>query len=336
MMRRVRTPPFLDGRGVKVPGSVAEAGFARIGGVDQFVMMRGLSRDNPPLVLLHGGPGFSETAFFRYYLAPLEPHYTLVYWDQRGAGKSAGPDVKPESLTVEQLLADLAELVELTRQRLGHDQVVLFGHSWGSALGVLFAARFPERVRAYVGAGQIGDWARGETEFYEFTLAEARRHGRRRAVRQLEQMGPPPHSVENLLTARTWLSRFEGRMSPRAIWQVLRAVLGTPEASLLEVPHTMRALRATLAAMWPEVTKLNLHERAPALAMPVFFLLGRRDHWVPADVSQAYFDALRAPSKQLVWFEESMHEPFVDEPDKFNAAMLELVRPVCVRVRRAA
>lgn len=335
-MRYVSTPSFLDGRGAKLAGSVAEAGFARIGGVDQFVMMRGQSRENPPLILLHGGPGFSETAFFRYYLAPLERHFTLVYWDQRGAGKSTGPDVKPESLTVERLLADLAELVELTCQRLGHERVVLFGHSWGSALGVLFAARFPERVAAYVGCGQIGDWARGELAFYDVTLAEARKHGNRRAVRELERMGPPPHSVENLLTARTWLSRFEGRMSPRAIWQVLRAVLGTPEASLFEVPQTMRALRATLAAMWPEVTKLNLHELAPSLAIPVFFLLGRRDHWVPADVSQAYFEALRAPSKQLVWFEESMHEPFVDEPDKFNATMLELVRPVCVRASRAA
>lgn len=312
-----------------MPGSVAEAGYARLGGVDQFVMMRGRSRDNPPLILLHGGPGFSETALFRFYLAPLEQHFTLVYWDQRGAGKSAGRGVRPESLTVEQFLADLAELVELTCQRLEHGKVVLFGHSWGSALGALFAARAPERVAAYVGCGQIGDWAKGEAAFYAFTLAEAQRHGHRRAVRELEKMGPPPHSVENLLTARTWLSRFEGRMRPNALWQVLRAVLGTPETSLWEVPQTMRALRETLSAMWPAVTRLNLHELAPVLNLPVFFLLGRLDHWVPARVSQEYFEALQAPFKQLVWFEQSKHEPFVDEPDDFNAAMLKWVRPVC-------
>ncbi|HVY28176.1 MAG TPA: alpha/beta hydrolase [Polyangiaceae bacterium] len=326
----MRTPPFLDGRGDEVNGSIAEAGYARLGGVDQFVMMRGLNRSNPPLILLHGGPGFSETAFFRFYCAPLERFFTLIYWDQRGAGKSARSDVKPETLTVAQLLADLAELVDLTCRRLGHEQVTLFGHSWGSALGVLFAARAPERVAAYVGCGQIGDWAKGEKEFYDFTLAEARRRGHGRALRELEKMGPPPHSVEQLLAARTWLSRFEGRMSPGAIWQVVRAVLGTPEASLWEVPHTMRALHATLAAMWPEVTRLDLNQLAPALAMPVFFLLGRHDHWVPSHVSQAYFEALQAPSKQLVWFEQSGHEPFVDEPEKLNRTMIELVRPVCV------
>jgi len=61
--------------------------------------------------------------------------------------------------------------------------------------------------------------------------------------------------------------------------------------------------------------------------MPTFFFLGRKDHWVPPEVSVAYITALDAPSKRLVWFEESGHEPFADEPTKFNSLMAELVRP---------
>jgi pimeloyl-ACP methyl ester carboxylesterase len=80
-------------------------------------------------------------------------------------------------------------------------------------------------------------------------------------------------------------------------------------------------------AMWAEVSRLNLIELVPALQMPVFFLLGRRDPWVPPESSMAYFDALTAPVKKLVWLERSGHEPFVDEPDKFNAIMADLVRP---------
>ena len=83
--------------------------------------------------------------------------------------------------------------------------------------------------------------------------------------------------------------------------------------------------------MWAEVSALNLMTAVPALQMPVFFFLGRRDHQVPAETSKAYFDVLTAPSKKLLWFEESGHEPFVDEPSKFNAAMAELVRPVSMR-----
>jgi alpha-beta hydrolase superfamily lysophospholipase len=83
--------------------------------------------------------------------------------------------------------------------------------------------------------------------------------------------------------------------------------------------------------MWTEVSHLNLIELAPAMLMPVFFFLGRNDHWVPVETSLAYIEALAAPSKELVWFEESGHEPFVDEPAKFNAAMAEGSAPALLQ-----
>jgi len=98
-------------------------------------------------------------------------------------------------------------------------------------------------------------------------------------------------------------------------------------ASVFDLPNMVRGFRFSIDVMWAEVSRLNLLKLAPALQMPVFFLLGRRDHWVPPETSVAYLDALTAPSKTLVWFEASGHEPFVDEPAKFNAAMAELVRP---------
>lgn len=192
---------------------------------------------------------------------------------------------------------------------------------------MLYAVRFPEKVAAYVGSGQIGDWAAGELASYEFALAEAQRLGSRGGVRKLRVIGPPPHSAAAVFTERTWLSRFEGRMSPQALWKVGRAVLGGQESSIFELRSTWRGFRFSMNAMWPEVSRLNLIELAPAVQMPVFFLLGREDHWVPPQTSVAYFDALVAPSKQLLWFERSGHEPFVDEPGKFNAAMADLVRP---------
>jgi len=112
------------------------------------------------------------------------------------------------------------------------------------------------------------------------------------------------------------------------MWKLGRAVLAGDESSIFDLPTTMRGFRFSLGAMWAEVSRLNLLELVPALEMPVFFFLGRKDHWVPAEVSLPYIHGLTAPSKELVWFEESGHEPFVDEPAKFNAAMAELVRPV--------
>jgi hypothetical protein len=95
-----------------VPGSIAEIAYHRLGGVDQWVMIRGESVANPPLILLHGGPGFSETAFFRHFNGPLEQIFTVVYWDQRGAGKSFDRKISRSSMTVEQFISDLDQLVD--------------------------------------------------------------------------------------------------------------------------------------------------------------------------------------------------------------------------------
>jgi pimeloyl-ACP methyl ester carboxylesterase len=336
-MKRVgKTPPFADDRGEIPPNSIAEVQYLKLGGLDQWVMIRGERVSNPALILLHGGPGLSETSFFRHYNAALEKSFTVVYWDQRGAGKSFDHGIPRASMTVARFLEDLDELVDAVCTRLGKKKVTIFGHSWGSALGALYAAHFPEKVAAYVGSGQIGDWAAGESASYSFALAEAQRRSDRSALKKLRAIGPPPHSVDNLWTERTLLSRFEGRFGVRAMWNLGRVVLGVPEASIFDLPRAMRGFRFSLDAMWTEVSRLNLLERAPEFQVPVFFFLGRKDHWVPAEASIEYFDALRAPSKQLLWFEQSGHEPFVDEPVKFNAAMVDLVQPVASKQRAEA
>lgn len=321
------TPPFLGPRGQLVPASIAEGGYLHLGGIDQWVMVRGESVSNPPLILLHGGPGLSETDLFRYYNAPLERSFVVVYWDQRGAGKSFDRTIPRSSMSVEQFLSDLDELVDAICARVGATKVVLFGHSWGSALGVLYAARFPQKVAAYVGSGQIGDAAAGESVSYAYTLAEAQRLGRRRLVKKLRAIGPPPYGAAEVFTQRATLARLEGSMRPKALWKMGRAVLASAESSLFDFRRTMQGFRLTLDAMWSEASRLNLIGLVPALEIPVFFFLGRNDHWVPAETSVAYIDALPAPSKRLVWFEDSGHEPFMDEPAKFNALMAELVRP---------
>ena len=328
MRRPGKTPPFRGPHGEAVPGSIAEIAYLRLGGLDQWVMIRGESVANPPLILLHGGPGLSETRFFRRFNAPLEKIFTVVYWDQRGAGKSFNREIPRSSMTVERFISDLDELVEAVCKRLGKTKVVVFGHSWGSALGVLYAARFPQTVAAYVGSGQSGDAVAGEAASYAYALAEAQRRGKRRALKKLREIGPPPHTAGQLWTERTWVARLEGGMRPKAWWNLARIALGVRESSIFDLPRTMRGFRFSLDAMWAEASGLNLLDLAPALEMPVFFFLGRKDHWVPPEASLAYFEALTAPSKRLVWFERSGHEPFVDESATFNAAMAELVRPV--------
>jgi pimeloyl-ACP methyl ester carboxylesterase len=326
-----RTPPFRGPNGWPLPGSIAEVRYLRLGGVDQWVMIRGESVANPPLICLHGGPGMSETGLLRRFNAPLEKFFTLVFWDQRGAGKSFDARLPRSSMTAEQFICDLDELVERVRRKLGQPKVAIFGHSWGSVLGALYAARFGHKVSVYVGGAQVGDWPAAEAASYHHAVQTAERRHHRKAQLKLREIGPPPYSARAVMAERTWVQRLDGHLKPKDVLGAGRALFGGPESSLIDLPNLLRGFRFTLDAMWPEVSQLNLVERVPALQMPVFFLLGRKDHWVPNESSVAYFDALRAPFKQLVWFESSGHEMFVDEPERFNATMIERVRPVLLQ-----
>jgi pimeloyl-ACP methyl ester carboxylesterase len=314
-----------------LPGSIAEVEYLRLGGVDQWVMLRGTQITNPPLVVLHGGPGMSEAGFFRRFNAPLERGFVVVNWDQRGTGKSFDPALPVAAMTTEQFVSDLDELVDIVSARTSQQKVVILGHSWGSAFGAIYASRHPDKVAVYVGAAQIGDWAVAEAASYAFALAEAQRLDDQHTLRQLRAIGPPPYPSNGVFTERRCIQHLVGDMSLRTLVASGRALLGRPEHSILDLPNIVRGFRFSMDAMWPEVSRVNLLRMAPGFDMPVFFFLGRRDHWVPPETSIAYYDALRAPSKTLIWFENSGHEMFVDEPAKFNAAMLEMVRPVVER-----
>lgn len=320
------TKPFRTAAGDVVPQSVAEVGYCRLGGVDQWVLIRGRDLANPPLIHLHGGPGFSETRLLRHFNADLEDRFTVVYWDQRGAGKSYHRGIPRSSMTVAQLLADLDDLVEMVCARVGQQQVVLHGHSWGSLLGVLYADRHPERVVAYLGTAQIGDAAAAESASYAYALAAAERRGHRRALHALRAIGPPPYPAAGVFSERTWLQRLDGQLSPRALWKLRGALFGgRPESSPLDLVSQIRGFRFSMDAMWRDVSALNLVTAVPALRMPAVFVVGRRDHWVPPETTVAYVDTLEAPSKQLLWFDRSGHEPFVDEPAAFNRAVIDRV-----------
>lgn len=328
-----KTPPFLGPDGTPSPCSIAENEFICLGGRDQSVLIRGSdTKDNPILLMLHGGPGFSERAFWRYYnSAVLEKSYTVVYWDQRGSGKSFDPTISKEvEMTVEQFLSDLDELVDILCRRLKKSNVVLFGHSWGSALGPLYASRFPNKVAAYVGAGQLGDWAASERATYNYTLAEANRQSNRKAMQALQDIGPPPHNCDALCVQRNLLADLEGDLTFDTVWKMIKIYSSVPETSLMDFIQFWKILTFSIDAMWQEVTSLNLLELVPKLDMPTFFFLGKQDHCVPTEISMDFINHLKAPSKEVVWFEHSKHEPFVDEPDKFNQLMVEMVRPVAV------
>ena len=310
----------------KIPGGIAEVQDLRLNGFQQRVWVRGESARNPVLLVLHGGPGLSETALFRHYDAALERDFTVVYWDQRGTGRSYSRRLRASDLSVEKMLGDVDALIAWIKARLGVSRVVLLGHSWGSLLGLRYAERHPENVAAYVGVGQIVDMPRGEEMSYRFTLEEARRRDDRAAIRELEKIGPPPHELDEVYVQRRWLTELGGAFGPdRTQSQLLWAALSEKEFGLVDMSLFGRGLKFSLRALWPQLREYRLTQTR--FAVPVFFFLGARDHQVPAPLAEEYFKKIESPCKKLVWFERSGHYLPFEEPEKFMRVMREDVRP---------
>ena len=326
----VHTREFTDAEGRVIPGSIAVMERVNIGGVVQSQWFRGLSRSAPALILLHGGPGASESALFRRYNAALERHFLVVYWEQRGSGRSFHADIPPASMTIDRFVRDLDEVVELVRGRFGQDKVVLLGHSWGTVPGTIYAFRHPGKVAAYVGVAQIGNMARQRQLAHAFTLAQARKRGNARAIAELERIGPPPYrSIDDLLRVGKWTERFGGVFhGDLSTAKLILAALGTDEANLIDLVRFGQGNRFSLTHLEGEISRLDLGAAFLSFDVPLFFLLGRHDWHVPAVAAAEYFDRIEAPCKRLVWFEASAHNPPFEEPDRFNRVLIEQVLPL--------
>ena len=198
---------------VTTPNGIDEASYVTLGGLEQWITIRGEDRKNPVLLLLHGGPGDATNpwgyAGFRNWLK----HFTVVQWDQRGAGRTLGRNkaAAASTITVERMVQDGVELAELLSKRLQKDKIVLVGHSWGSALGVLMAKARPGLFHAFVGTGHVADPARSYAVAYAALMEKASREGNARAVEELKAVGPPPYKDgKGFAIQRKWSNLFEG------------------------------------------------------------------------------------------------------------------------------
>lgn len=188
------TPRVKDVNGESIGSSITSLEKIKLGGQDQWILIRGVDRTNPIILFLHGGPGTSNMGLLRRYSSELEKHFLLVSWDQRGAGKSFSAKNPESSMTIDQFILDTFELVNYLRERFNKNRIVLAGHSWGSVLGALTVLKYPQLFSAYIGIAQTVNIAENERISYEWTLEQAKKANDKSAVKLLNDIGYPPYS----------------------------------------------------------------------------------------------------------------------------------------------
>lgn len=317
------------------PNGIASLEKITLGGVEQWILVRGEDISNPVLLFLHGGPGTPVMPVARHYGGKLEQHFVVAHWDQRGSGKSYSPSVPVESLTIEQFVSDAHELAKLLTERFPAPKIYLVGHSWGSALGVLTVQRAPELFYAYVGMGQVVNEPRAEEISLQFVRERAKELGNEDALRELADLEPPyTENPKDVLIQRKWLSRFGGNIQEAKtlpflsdfdaewVWIAFRA----PEYTWVDLIKFQIAYPRVRWTLFPEFKQVNLMETARRIEVPVYFLVGRDDYNTPFELVNEYFEKLDAPrGKKIIWFENSAHAPFLEEPDRYAEVMINTV-----------
>lgn len=305
---------------------------ATLGGAQQAVTVRGADRGNPILLYVHGGPGAAESAFSWAFERPWEDFFTVVQWDQRGAGRSFllnDPEALAPTMTLDRIRDDAIELIDLLRRRYGQRKIFLLGHSFGSAIGMMVAAKRPDLLYAYIGMGQMIDTVAGEKAGYQWTLDQARHDGNEAAIRELEALQPYPGDteIEKIDAERKWANHYGALFWHRSdgdfYFHLARL---SPDYTPEQRMKYDAGSEFSTKLLEKQLKDLSFNSLT-RLDCPVYMLLGRHDGLTPAPLAAAWLDHVRAPAKKSFWFEESGHMAMIEEPGRMLAALLE-IRPL--------
>jgi pimeloyl-ACP methyl ester carboxylesterase len=297
------------------PGQpVREEGFVSVGGIEQWVTVKGANCANPVILFLHGGPGNPLSPYGDSLYGAWEKDFTLVQWDQRGAGRTFGRSPPGEStLTLERMAADGVELAGYLTRRLGAKQVILLGGSWGSILGVHMARARPDLFRAYVGVSQVVSYRDNPAASYARVMALAQAAGDERTVSALRELGPPPwENPRGFGILRRATRAYEAKSSepaPKAWWAPAPGYDTRERLAEAEEGEEYSYLQFVGLKGNGLFSKVDLAKLGTAFGIPVFLVHGAEDLVATPEVARRYFDAIVAPRKEFVLVPKAGHDP---------------------------
>ena len=334
------------------PEGIDELSCIKIGGVDQWLHIRGRNRKNPVLLYLHGGPGTAMIGWMDAIQRPWEDYFTIVQWDQRQTGKSYYPaDDDNNPLTVARFVEDTEEVIQHLQRYLNQKKLFVLGHSWGTVLGMYMVKKHPDWLHAYIGLGQVVNMMDNEKTIYERLLAHAIRLEEKKLVSKLKAIGPYPNLqdpgrsfIEQSQFVRWELSRIAGETMMHRLPhdgvvnydEALKIIsldrLTSPHLSLTDISNFVLGDKIALFRpphLTSEFMKIDLpNEIGSTFEAPVIFFTGRHDWHTPRVLSDKWHEEITSPHKELVHFNDSCHFVINEEPGRFLTALVNKVLPL--------
>lgn len=291
-----------DAYAIKSAKGIDEAGYVNIGGIQQWVAIRGQDRGNPVLLILHGGPGDPTNPWTFAMFADWEKYFTVVQWDQRGAGRTftaSGPSVGP-TMTIDRMVEDGIEIAEYLRKHLAKKKIIIVAHSFGSVLGLQMIRKRPDLFFSYVGTGQVSDYPdRNYTATYEALLRKAQSSGNKEAIDELTAIGPPPYKTgAGYRVQWRWANRFEG--ADQFIMSTLGLSLVAPGNSVRYMVDHEEGMMLSGERLVPQTKSVTQKVLGYEFSIPIFFFQGSEDFTTSTVLAEEYLKLIKAPHKEFV------------------------------------
>ena len=302
-----------------------------IGKIEQYIIVQTKDSSKPVMLFLHGGPGVPEYFIMKKENQELLKYFVMVYWEQRGAGKSYCRDKKNCNLTTRQLIEDTRELSEYLTKRFNKEKIYIMGHSWGSMLGLLTVHKYPELFYAYFGTGQVTNQYEAEIESLEFVKSRATKLGDKRGLKKLTALELPKPLADvkewdyYLRVHRKYLLKYGGTYHQKvSMLKFLKDFLLASEYTLKDKIMLIPSAFYSLKCLWRDVVTIDFFKEIQAVDVPVYFLQGVHDYQVSYHLAKEYFDTLKAPKKEFFTFEHSAHSPITEEYNRFNEIVIDI------------
>jgi len=322
------TPSIVNKHNQVIEGSIAELKEVNLNGRKEWISIRGESTHNPVLLFLAGGPGGSQMAATRYELSELEKHFIVVGWDQPGSGKSYKA-IKKSDLTIQTYIDDGHALTKYLKEKFSEEKIYIVGESWGSALGIFLAKEYPKDYHAVIGTGQMVDFLETEKLDYEKALEIAEIRQDTQKIEKLKSNGYPPYYDSDMVwKSAEYLNYLSSYMTKNSQihnggYNTMRDIFSI-EYGIIDKVNYLRGIVTTFNHVYPQLYDIDLRVTHAELKVPVYFFLGRHDINAPIQLVEDYERILKAPYKEIVWFEHSGHSPWINESQQFVEELLKI------------
>lgn len=301
--------------GKKGTAKIDTTAIVKIGGINQFIKLQGIDESKPLLLFLHGGPGTSLIPVADKFTDKLKENFVVVQWDQREVGETLKLNHSSEELSLGLLQKDTYEVVKYLLQRFKRKKLFLVSHSFGSMLGFDIAEKHPELLYAFIPISAIVDQKKNATLTMEMLVKWAGETKNETAIKELTMVNLPFEKEDDLFYSQKWLFIHNG-------------VDFAKEDGFKAKYHEWLAV---WFPMWKKSVTGNLFKSLPALKCPVYFIEGIGDQQKSHYIVEDYYKFLKAPKKELFWFEKSGHTVFNSEPEKLQQVIIEKILPAALK-----